>query len=90
MTKIILSILLLIYANGYLQQDTCKCKKPIAKPVPEESDERRIEDYIYKELYGQITALGDSTFPIENILVEVYGHPEVALDPSINSSRSSR
>jgi hypothetical protein len=81
---------MLLCSNGYLRQATCKCKKPVTKTASEETDERRVEDYIYKELYGQITALGDSTFPIENILVEVYDHPEVTLDRSINSGLNGK
>lgn len=90
MAKLIFSVLMLISSSGYLQQDICKCKKPNTRPISEEGDERNVEDYIYKELHGQITALGNETFTIENILVEIYDRPEVALDPSINTGLSGK
>ena len=90
MTKIILSMLMLFSSNGHLQQDTCTCKKSATKTISEGADERRVEDHVYKELYGQITALGDNSFPIDNILVEVYDHPEAALDSSINTGLNGK
>ena len=89
MLTILLSFLILSGSGDYWQQNNCTCKKLITTSVSEE-DDKRVEDYIYKELSGQITALGDSTLPIENILVEVYDHPEIALDPSISSSLSKK
>jgi len=82
MTKIILLGLLIINSGGYLTHDSCKCRKPQAKPVAEEDEDKGDEDYVYKRLYGQVTGgLG----PLEGILVEVYNRPEVALHPSMYS-----
>jgi hypothetical protein len=75
----ILSALVIIASALGLPEDSCRCKNLRVASLSEDTGSKTVEDYIYKELSGKVHALGDGA-PIGGILVEVYDHPEVALD----------